>query len=68
VEAVVAVEPFADLGRLIGIAVLRPAAHDLLNADDVGLGHRIGDAPDIVLSVLTDSVMDVVGAENHISI
>ena len=47
------------------MAVLRPAAHDLLQADDIGVGHRVGDAGHVVLAVGADAVVDVVGAEEH---
>jgi hypothetical protein len=71
VEAEIAVEPPADLGRLVGVTVLRPAAYGLLEADDIGCGHRIGDARDVVLAVgadavVDDAVVDIVGAEKHV--
>jgi hypothetical protein len=65
-EAVVAVERAADLGGLVGVAVLRPATHHLLQAGDVGVGQHVGDASRIVTAVRTDAIVDVVVANSKL--
>ncbi len=61
---VIAIEPGGDLGGLVGEAVLRPAGNGFLDTDDIGLGHRVGDAGHVVLAVGADAVVSV-GTEKH---
>jgi len=57
-------EPAQDFG-LVVLARAPPVPLDLLQRDDVGVGHDLGDAFEIVAAVCAETVLDVVADELH---